>query len=310
MKKIVLLVLATVFASFSVFAQDMTQATDEYNNGAAYLSAEDYASALSSFQSALSQAEACGEDGAELVANCKNIIPSIVLAQGKELVKGEQYDAAITKLQEAVKVAEEYGNAEAKADAAELIPQVRTQKGNSLLKAKDFAGAAAAYNEAIADDPDNGNLYIRLGSALNGAGQTDEAIAAFTKASELGQEAAASKQLSNLYLKKAQASLKAQKYQDAIDDCEKSNSYLENANAYKIAASAASKLSKNSAAIEYYEKYLEVAPNAKDAEDIAYTVAVLSQQSGNKAKAVEYYQKVASSAKYGEAAKAQIKALQ
>ncbi len=310
MKKIILVTLASIFATVSVMAQDMAEATETYNNGAMSLQMGDYASALSSFQSALSAAEACGEEGAELAANCKSVIPSIILAQGKELVKESEYDSAVVKLQEAVAIAEEYENAEVKADAEALIPQIQLQKANSLLQAKDFAAASTAYQTVIESDPDNATAYLRLGTCLSATGDSEGAIEALKKASELGEDAAANKQLSTLYLKSAQGSLKAQKYQDAIDACELSNSYLENGNAYKIAASAAQKLSKNSAAISYYEKYLELSPDANDASGITMTVAVLYQQSGNKTKALEYYKKVASDPKYGEAAQAQIKALQ
>lgn len=310
MKKIILLTLASVFATVSVMAQDMTQATETYNAGLEAYQAGDFATALTSLQSALSMAEANGAEGADMAENCKTAIPQIMLSIGKEAARENNYDDAISKLKEASSVAEKYNNADVKAEADGLIPQLRLQKANSLLQAKDFASAAGAYQDVIADDPDNSTAYVRLGSCLSATGDTDGAISAFEKAYELGETATASKQLSNIYLKSAQASLKAQKYQDTIDACDKSNSYLENANAYKIAASAATKLQKSSTAISYYEKYLEVAPDAKDASDVACTVAVLYQQAGNKAKALEYYKKVGSDSKSYETAQAQIKALQ
>ncbi len=309
MKKLILISLASLFACVSVMAQDMAEATEIYNNGAMSLNMGDNASALSQFKSALAMAEACGEEGEELVANCKGIIPQIMLSQGKEIAKAGQHDEAIAKLNETIAVAQEYGNAEVEASASELIPQLRVQKANSLLQAKNYEAAVSAYEDVIADNPNNGKMYVRLGQAQTASGKTAEAIETYKTAYELGEVNDASKQLSTLYVKNAQASLKAQKYQDAIDACELSNSYKENSNAYKIAASAATKLNKTADAISYHEKYLAVTPNAKDEADINYTIAVLSQQSGDKAKAKEYYQKLVSDPKYGEAAKAQVSAL-
>ena len=127
----------------------------------------------------------------------------------------------------------------------------------------------------------------------------------------LGQAENADKLLSQVYLKKAQAANKAKNYQEMLDFCVKSNECLENANAYKLAASAAQKLNQSSdVVIGYYEKYLEVSPDAKDANGVICTIAVLYQQAGNKEKAREYYTKIENDAQYGATAKEQLKALQ
>ncbi|MCD8312642.1 MAG: tetratricopeptide repeat protein [Bacteroidales bacterium] len=309
MKKIILLAAAALFASASIFAQDLNEATDIYNNGAMYLQSQDYNSALSSFQQALAIAQECGEEGEEMVANCKGVIPSIVLSIGKKEAADKQYDEAIAKIQEAAKIAEEYGNDEVVAQAAELVPGLRLQKANGLLQAKDFENAIPAYQEVLANDPDNGAAYLRLGSCYAATGKIDEAIEAYKTAYDKGETSAA-KQLSTTYLKVAQNNLKAKKFQETIAACEQSNAYGENGNAYKLAASAATQLQKSADAITYYEKYLELSPNAQDANAITFTVAALYQQAGNKAKALEYYTKVQNDAKFGEQAQAQIKALQ
>ncbi len=147
-----------------------------------------------------------------------------------------------------------------------------------------------------------------LGQALS-ATNFDEAVEAFTKAAELGQEKDANKQLSNLFVKRSAAQLKAKNYQGAIDDALKSNGYLENATAMKVAGTAASSLKKNADAVNYLEKYLELSPNAKDANQMCYTIAALSQILGDKEKAKTYYQKIVADPKFGETAKQQLQAL-
>ena len=309
MKRIILISIATLFAAISVSAQDMATATETYNNGATSLAMGDNAGALAAFQEALALAEACGDEGADIVSNCQGIIPKLVLAIGKDYAQAKDYANAIPQIKKAIEVADTYGNAEVAAEAAGLIPQLQMQQANGLLREKNYAEAAAVYREVIGNDPENGRAYVMLGNALVSAGSASEAVDAYVKAAELGQEKDAYKQLSNIYVKNAAASLKEKKYAAAIEEAVKSNEYLENATAYKVAGTAASQLKKNAEAVAYLEKYLELSPNAKDENQMCYTIAALSQQLGDKEKAKTYYQKIVADPKFGETAKQQLQTL-
>jgi tetratricopeptide (TPR) repeat protein len=309
MKKIFLLFTAAVLSAGMAFAQDINQATENYNNGAMELQMGNNDAAITYFQTALEMAEALGEEGAEVATNCRNIIPAVYLSTAKEQIKAKNYDAAVEQLNKAIEAAEKYENADVTADANELMPQVYVSKGNDFLTAKNFAEAEVAYNKAIELDATNGMAYFRLGQALASQNKTAEAEAAYVKAAENGQEKNAYKQLSNMYVKLAQASNKAKKYEEVLDYAAKSNQYLENANAYRFAAGAAQQLGKNADCIANYEKYLELSPNAKDAGGVKFTIAALYQQAGDKAKAKEYYQAVATDPQYGASAQEQLKTL-
>ncbi len=309
MKKIFLLIAAAVMAAGVASAQDINQATESYNNGAMELQNGNPEAALTHFQSALEMGESLGEEATDLVANCKGIIPQVMLSVAKGYIKDGDFAGALTQLDATIAEANKYENAEVAAEAAEFIPQVYMQQGNTALKAKDMATAATAYSKVVELDPANGNAMLRLGQVYAATGKTDEAVAAFENAAANGQETAAKKQLSNLFLKKAQAAMKGGKSQEAIDLCVKSNEYLENANAYKIAASCAQKLGKNDDVIAFYDKYLELSPKAKDAGGVAFTIAALYQQAGNKEKAKEYYQKASTDPQFGAAAQEQLKNL-
>ena len=310
MKRIILMAAAAILAAATVSAQDLEQATNTYNNGVMALQMGDNTTALDSFKQALTMAEACGESGNDVAANCKNVIPGVMLSIAKDFIQNKEYDKAVTSLKEAATVAKEYGNADTETEAIELVPQVLLQKANDLLKEKDFANAVNAYNEAIAADPDNGRAYLLLGSALASSGKIAEAEAAYTKAGEVGESSDATKQLANLYLRVANSYYKAKKYTEAIEAAEKSISYVDsNANTYLIAANSAQKLNDNAAAISYFEKYISM-PKARNVNAYTFTIAVLYQQAGNKEKAIEYYQKVASDQQYGTQAQEQLKALQ
>ena len=309
MKKLIATLAALAVALGAAFAQDLAAVTETYNAGAEALSAGDKEGALKSFEKALEQAAALGEEGQEVVTNCKNIIPNIQLSLAKDLVKASQFDEAVAKLALAKEIAEKYASEEVADEAAKLIPQVKMSKAGGLLNAKDYEGAAAAYKELLDEDPTNGTVALRLGVALNGAGKLDEAKAAFETAAANGQEATANKQLGNIYLKDAAAALKAKKYADAVAAAVKVNDYTENAQAWQIAGQASQLGGKNNDAIKYFEKYLAAAPSASNAGQIAYTLGALYQQAKNNAKAKEFYAKAVTDPKYGAEAKKMLDAL-
>lgn len=309
MKKIFLLFTAAALSAGMVFAQDINQATENYNNGAMELQMGNNEAAITYFQTALEMAEALGEEGAEVAANCRSIIPAIYLSSAKEQIKADNFDAAVEQLGKAIEAAGKYEVPEVADDANALMPQVYLSKGNSFLQAKNFPEAEAAYKKAIELDATNGMAYFRLGQALASQNKVADAEAAYVQAAANGQEKNANKQLSNMFVKLAQAANKAKKYQEVLDYAAKSNQYLENANAYRFAAGASQQLGKNADCIANYEKYLELSPNAKDAAGVKFTIAALYQQSGDKAKAKEYYQMVSTDPQYGPSAQEQLKTL-
>ena len=109
MKKIFLLIATVAMSAGVAFAQDINQVTENYNNGAMELQMGNKEAALANFQTALSMAEALGEEGAEIVNNCKGTIPAIMESIAKDLIKAEDYDGAIAQLNQTIEVAGTYG---------------------------------------------------------------------------------------------------------------------------------------------------------------------------------------------------------
>ena len=313
MKKLITIVAAILCAS-AVYAQDLATATETFNNGVTANEAGNVEMALQNFKEALVMAEGLGEAGADIVANCKSSIPILMFSLAKKAVNESEYDKAVAGLKETIEVATKYGVDNVADEATVLIPQVLMQKANGFFNDKDYAAAAEAYKAVLAEDAANGMASLRLGAALKATGDKAGAVEAFEAALANGQDKAASKQLINLFQQDAAASLKAKKYDDAIAAALQSNKYGENAKAYQIAGTAASNGGKTKQAIEYFQKYIELAPDAKNAGDILFSIAVSYQKLKDNAKAKEYYQKaVANPAKINpknlEAAKAQIAAI-
>ena len=310
MKKIISTLAALALAAGYVGAQDLTEITEMYNSGAEAIAAGDKEGALKSFEKAYELAAALGEEGAEIAENCKNVIPELNLSIAKSLVNDTKYTEAIDRIKTTISVAEKFANADILAEAKDLMPKVVMQNASVLLNAKKYAEAAEAYKEVLSGDPANGLAAFRLGLALTGAGKTEEAKAALQTAAENGQQAQAYKQLANLFLKEAAADLKAKQYAKAVDAAVKVTEYDgKNSLAFQIAGQASQILNKDNDAIKYFEKYLELAPTAKNATQIAFTVGALYQKAKNNAKAVEYFQKAVNDPALGDKAKALINAL-
>lgn len=309
MKKIFMFFAAVAMAAGIASAQDINSVTETYNNGAMELEMGNKEAALGYFQAALIAAEALGEEGMQIADNCKSTIPVLMESIAKDYIKAEMYDAAIEQLNKTIEVCNTLGNAAQADECKTLIYQTLMAKGNDLINAKDFAAAIEVYNQIMAADPTNAMASLRLGMAYGATGNTEAAEAAYLVAAQNGQEKNAYKQLSNLFVKKAAAVLKTKNYAEAIEFALKSNEYLENATAMKVAGTAASALQKNEDAIVYLEKYLELSPNAKDAAQMKYTIAATAQVLGDKAKAKEYYQQILSDPKFGPTAKQMLESL-
>lgn len=308
MKKIVMLIATAVMTVSVASAQDINAVTDTYNNAAMQLEI-DKNEALTLFQQALTEAEAVGELGQEIAEQCKAIIPHLMISIAKDEIKASNFDAAHDLLAKAKEAADLYGNIEKAAEAEALVNQALMQKANAFLNAKDFTNAVSVYEQLMAIDATNANAALRLGQCYASLGNSAKAEEVLLVAAANGQEKQANKLLSNIFVKESQNAYKAKKFQEAIDFAVKSNGFLENANAYKLAGQAAVGLGKNAEALPFLEKYVELAPNAKDAVQMRYNIAATAQKLGDKAKAKAYYEQVLSDPKFGPSAKQQLDAL-
>lgn len=309
MKKLVMLFAAAAMTISVAFAQDINAVTEIYNNGAMELEMGNKEAAIGYFQSAITEAEALGEAGVEIITNCQMMIPAVMISLANDFIETEDYDTAINWLSKAEEAANQYGDVENANKAAEKKSQVLMKKAGDLLKAKDYANAIVIYEQIMAAEPTNGRAALQMGQAYNASGDQVKAEEAFNVAAANGQEKQANKQLSNLYVKKASAALKAKQTQEAYDFAIKSNEYLENANAYKIAGQCAMALGKAAEGLPLLEKYVELSPNAKDANQMKFNIAATAQKLGDKEKAKAYYEQVLSDPKLGPNAQQQLNAL-
>jgi tetratricopeptide (TPR) repeat protein len=306
MKKIFATLIVALCTLGIAAAQDLEKATEIYNNAAAAID-NNKAEAITLFEQALEMAGQLGDEGAEIATQCKSIIPKLYMSVAKDLVNDKNLDEAIVKFKKAIETGEKYGDAEVAEEAKELIPQVLMADANQALNAKDYEGAVAGYQKVIDADPANGAAHLRKGQSLAALGKADDAIKAFELASENGQEEAAAKQLSNIYVKKAVACQKAKDNKGMLENAQKSTQYVDNANAQKLIGLSARELKQFKVAAEAFEAYLSMNPKAAEKEpQIIYYLGDCLVKNGDNAKACGYFKSIAQDPKLGEAARYQI----
>lgn len=303
MRKFIASLLVVLCTAGICAAQDLEKTTEIYNNAATALNGGNKAEAISLFEQALNAASALGEDGAEIAGQCKDILPKLYISVGKDLAAEKNTDEAAAKLNKAIELATLYGNTEAAEDAKDVLLQVLMAHGGNLLAQKDFAGAISIYNKILATNPENGTANLRLGMALSQTGKVDDAVAAFQKAMEQGENEAAAKQLSNLYLKKAAACQKVKDFKGALENAQRSTEYVDNASAQKVIGTSASALKQYKTAVDAFEAYLAMSPNAKDRSQIVYQLGDATMKAGDNAKACSYFKEISQDAKFGETAR-------
>lgn len=307
MKKLITTIILSLSVVSFAIAQDMAQATELYNAGASELNLGNTANAVSSFEKALKMAETLGAEGETIVAKCKEYIPRLYLAIGKEKISNKDIENGIEDVKKAMTLASEYGDIDTEMEAESLIPEVFFAQANSLLNGGKFAEAIAEYNKVIEINPTNAIAYLRMGMAASRLNDEAVAVQALAKAAELGQKQAANKELSTFFLKKSNEERKAKNHQAAVEYGIKSNEVLENAQALKIIGLSSFDLKKFNDAISAFESYLALSPNAKDANQTMYQLAVSYESINNKEKACGYYKKITSDPTFKEFAEHKIK---
>ena len=308
MKKIVIALAALALTAGIASAQDLNAALEVYNNALAQ-SEDDKAAALDGLKNALKLGEALGEEGNDLVANCKSAIPALMLSLAKAQINDANYDKALEMLAETEAVANEYENGDVLIDIPDLYVNVYNRRGSKYFNEKNFAPALEDLAKVVEADPTDGKTFLKIAMAQQVLGDVDAAVESYKKAAENGNEAAANKRLGSIFIAKGQALQKAGKNAEAIEAYETAMGYVENAGVYKVIGNLHTKLGKSAAANEAYKKYLELKPNAPDADGVKYTIAVNAQKLGDKATAKAFYSQLLSNAEYAAEAKKQLGAL-
>lgn len=309
MKRIFLLITAALMTAGIASAQDINEATANYNNGATELQMGNNAAAITYFQTALEMGEALGEPAADLVANCKKAICSAYLGQAKELYNSKDFAGAIEAFNQVKEMANGYGELDFVTEADELIKLSEMNQynaaGNAAKRNKDYAAAIENFAKVVEMDPTNGAAAFNLGDSYYRLKNFAEAEKYLLMAVENGKAKESNPRLASIALMNAKASMKAKKYQEALDLANQSLAYDETSGAFETAGDALKELGNTADAIANYEKAL-VEAKPKALGQLNYKIAAAAQAMGDKTKAIEFYNKILGDPNFAEFAKYQI----
>lgn len=269
MKRVFSLIAALGLAAVAAWAQDYNAAMEVYNNAA---TAENKADQIAGFREAMGLFATCeDEDAPAQVAKCQEHIVNLSFGIVNDDLKAKAYNEALTALEAANAAAAEFGQ-----DVAERSRNLEGSIYNGLAQAnyKSNPALAVEYAQKVIDiEEAKAATYLFLGMAKVQLKETDAAIEALEKASEMGMAAQAAKPLSNQYTAKLQAAYKAGKFAEAVEYANKAIEYNPgNAGAYKLRGNAYFNQNKPEEAIQDLEKYLEINPSAKDAAQVKNSI--------------------------------------
>jgi len=299
----------TLFFTVSAYAQDINQAIEFNNNGAAAVSQKNWAEAITQYNQALTIAlQLEDEEAADIAQSIQDIIPSLHYFLGQELALDSQIDEAIDQLNKAIETANLYDDfGTTAADAKKLIDQIMMKVATDLFSNKEYAQAIEAFNTLLDADPNNGILYFYIGAANAELNNENQAIAAYEKAIELGDKNAAPR-LANIYLKQAQAAQKDKKWANMNDLAKKALAIApDNANAVNFVGISAFELKRYDEAIPALEKTLAANPNAPNKNGTIYRLAQAFEAQNKNSQACGYYKQLLTDANYKQMAEHKIK---
>ena len=312
MKSIRISLLSALFSlifAVGAQAQDINQAIEFNNKGAEAAKSQNWATAISEFNQALTILNQLGEDGdADMTQQIKDLIPSLHYFLGQELAKNSKIDDAIAELNKAIEMAKKYDDFGTTAvDSKKLIDQLNLSAATNLLNDKKYEEAIAAFKKVLETDPENGTFYLYIGVAYASLGTESEAITAYQKANDLGNKDAGTR-LANIYLTQAQNAMREQKWQNMYDLSQKAAEVTpDNANVIKFIGISAFQLKKYNEAVPALEKTLAANPNAADKNTTIYRLAQSLEAQNKNGQACGYYKQLLTDANFKETAEHKIK---
>ena len=237
-------VLVIALFTLSLNAQTINEVIESFNAGAAEVTAGNYESAITNFESTIEQATALGAEGDEMKAKAEMQIPQLYYRMAMDTYKAKDIPGAIVKFEETVAACDKYGNDDVKGKSLKYIPPLYNSNGNTQLKAGDFEGAIASFDKAVEYQPDYARAIYGKGLVYRKQKDQDNMVATLEQAIEVGNNAdpvdektvaAATKILKDGYVNAGKLAFKDENYADAISNFESSFKYdPENAEVYYL----------------------------------------------------------------------------
>lgn len=222
-----ILALNLFFLNFS-WGQELADVATSYNDALKVVN-DNPKKAQAQLETILPQAEALGEEGAEIKGKIEGLLPSLQYKAALAAYKAKDLDKAIPAFEKALKLAKQYDDQEVAKSIKPKLPVLYYSRGRKLLKAKKAKEADEYFDKAIALDDSYDNAYFGKSMVLR-SGDRAQMYEQLDKAIELaGDDSKSAKSFKKsvrffLY-KEAKANVKKKKFQQALADSEKALAY-------------------------------------------------------------------------------------
>ncbi len=267
---ILMTILVAGFAGTS-HAQDISKATEAYNN-ALTLQTSDPMAAITSVKSCLEICDQIGEEADELKMRAELKLPQLYYNVGNSYAKKKNYTAAIPAYKEAIKVAQQYQTPKVEQKAMKVLPQLHYLIGGGHYKKKEYDETVSSMQQAIDIDPDYAKAYYYIGLVKKKQNDLpafeaimDKGLIAATNSRDRNYKKRIIKTAASTFLSMGAKLATGGKASDAIPYLEKSLKYdQKNSELYFYLASAQNELKKWDKAIESANRGLMVEKGEAD----------------------------------------------
>ncbi len=272
------LLLATTIVVQNVQAQSKSDVIKTFNQAYQYAKQNDYQQAIDTFQKCIQLADKVGPTATDVKQKAQEQLAPLHYRLAADFYRQKKMSESIQAFEDAMKVAEKYGNKDIAERCKQNIPKLYYAKGNMEYMNGDYSSAIQDYDNALKLDPNNAKPYYQKGlsykSMDKGNKNVDklkEALDMWDKAIEIGQKSQdnvtvrqAKRAASDFLVYKGANDTEAKQYKTALELLKKSLNYdATNPNAYYRLAETYNKVHSSANALKYGEMALKYEKGGK-----------------------------------------------
>ncbi len=187
-KKITAIIALLMVMTISVYGQTRNELVEIYNS-ALDLIDSDIKAAIEQMEKAIEMAEELGEEGMEVKDMAEVQLPGLYYDMSIGLTREGETDAAIEGFENAIELADKYGDPETKQRSENVLHQLYFSKGNSLFRDNDNDSALDFFNKALEINPQYARAHLGKGLVYRRLEETEDFRTSIDAAIEYGLQA-------------------------------------------------------------------------------------------------------------------------
>ncbi len=282
------------------FAQLPAEVTAKYNEAAALINQKKFIEAIPMLENVLSEGEAADPES-DIVVQAQKLLPECYIRQGAMAAGAGKFEDAITALNKADELANQYNVTAAKTKIDNLFPKVYVAYGAPAFNNKDYAKAIDVFSRAYAKFPNDTKMamllaqsYCESGEMAKGEEIYKNIIALEAKHDKYAEAASQAKAaLANYLLVDASKAAEAQDLEGVVKATDAILAFdPTNGAANLMRLQTATNLKNYDAVIGFGEQAASTQPTELDKSNAYFLLGAAYQNKNDKAKAIEMYQKV------------------